>query len=97
LDTQASEYTKKHCKRCELDSGCACQKRECVCGGGCGFKGNDAICPRQTLKWAAIQCVCSASEYYRALLNVTVQGDKQHFISWGGCEDGVLAEGGGPL
>ena len=88
VDKNASEYTRKRCKDCELDSGCTCGKKECKCGEGCGLKGTDAICPKQELKWAAYQCGCSDSEYHKALLNVTPNGDKQECISWSGCEYG---------
>ena len=88
IDKHASEYTQKRCKGCELDSGCACKKRPCVCGDGCEHKGTDDICSKQILKWAAYECGCSESEYYKALLNVTPNGDKQERITWTGCEDG---------
>jgi hypothetical protein len=46
------------------------------------------ICPQQTLNWAAYQCTNIDSEYYKALLNVTVGGDMQTHITWSGCEEG---------
>jgi len=91
-DISASEYTKKHCKDCELDSGCTCRKKVCKCGDGCEYKGTDNICSKQTLKWAAIECGCSDSEYYKALLNVTPGGDKQDRITWSGCPCGECGD-----
>lgn len=41
--------------------------------------------------WMAIQCANRESEYYRALLNVTEDGDQQNSITWAGCP---LAERG---
>jgi hypothetical protein len=32
-----------------------------------------------------MECGNQHSEYYRALLNVTVDGDTQSRITWGGC------------
>ena len=75
VDQNASDYTQKRCKGCELDSDCE-------------YKGTGSICPKQKLKWAAIQCGCSNSDYYRALLNITPGGDKQEQLCWSGCEDG---------
>jgi|GEM_PF-1352896 len=94
VDKQASDYTEKACKGCVFDSGCACRKKACACGEGCEFKGAKAICPGQTIRWPAIQCACSASEYYRGLLNISVKGDKLAQPGWSGCEDGMPAEGG---
>ncbi|MGS0745581.1 hypothetical protein ACU70A_06475 [Syntrophomonas erecta subsp. sporosyntropha] len=38
--------------------------------------------------WTAYECGNSESEYYRALLNVTPNGDKNTRISWSGCAYG---------
>ena len=38
--------------------------------------------------WTAYECVNSRSEYHKALLNVTINGNMQSFISWCGCEHG---------
>lgn len=38
--------------------------------------------------WTAYECGNSESEYYRALLNVTLNGDKNTRISWSGCACG---------
>ena len=84
-DKNASDYTQKHCKDCELDCDC---KGKCKCGNGCKFKNTDEVCPKQKLKWAAIECGCPESEYHKALLNVTPNGEKQDYITWSGCEEG---------
>jgi hypothetical protein len=41
------------------------------------------------IKWKAIQCVCSNSEYHRATLTLSANGDMQNYISCGGCRHGV--------
>jgi hypothetical protein len=38
--------------------------------------------------WTAYECGNEQSEYHKSLLNVTPNGDKQHRISWSGCEHG---------
>lgn len=38
--------------------------------------------------WEAYQCINRKSEYYRALLNVSIEGDKAKRITWSGCELG---------
>lgn len=38
--------------------------------------------------WTAYECGNPNSEYYKALLNVTPNGDKQYRITWNGCEGG---------
>lgn len=38
--------------------------------------------------WTAYECGNVDSEYYKSLLNVSSEGDKQRIISWGGCELG---------
>ena len=35
--------------------------------------------------WTAYQCGNHKSEFHRSLLNITINGDKQKFISWRGC------------
>jgi hypothetical protein len=75
LDKTASDYTPKRCK--------PCANRD-----GCKFKGTDEICPEQKLKWAAYECGCGESEYFKALLNVSVHGDRLQTVTWSGCEDG---------
>jgi hypothetical protein len=40
------------------------------------------------VKWIAYQCTNAYSEYYGALLNVSVAGEKQAYITWTGCENG---------
>ena len=84
-DKAASEYTKKSCRGCEIDKYCTCGKKECKCGEGCEFKHTDEICPKQIIKWAAYECGCPQSEYFKSLLNVTQNGDKQPKVSWAGC------------
>ena len=36
-------------------------------------------------QWTAYQCGNAASEYHKALVNVAINGDRQHRISWSGC------------
>ena len=74
-DVAASEYTQKHCKGCERRDDCPHRK-----DGG--------ICEEQHLKWAAMECGNSDSEFYKALLNVTPGGDTQARITWSGCACG---------
>ena len=38
--------------------------------------------------WTAYECGNPASEFYKALLNVTPHGAQLQRISWGGCEYG---------
>lgn len=38
--------------------------------------------------WTAIMCGNPASVYHKALLNVSIDGDKQSRITWTGCEKG---------
>jgi hypothetical protein len=90
-DVSASDYTRKKCNGCELNA-CAC-KETCKCGTGCKFKGTDEICPKQEVKWAAYECGCGESEYFKALLNVTLNGDRQLRVTWGGCENGERRAG----
>lgn len=87
-DKNASIYSQRRCKGCELNADCTCHKRDCKCGKGCKYRNTDEICPKQTLKWAAIQCVCPDSDYHKALLNVTPSGEPQEHITWSGCECG---------
>jgi len=47
-------------------------------------------------KWTAYECGNRDSDYYRALLNVTVNGGKQDKVTWRGCDVGeTAAERGG--
>ena len=39
--------------------------------------------------WIAYECGNGKSEFYKCLLNVSVNGDKLKKISWSGCEYGV--------
>ena len=84
-DMGASVYTQKRCKGCEMNEGCKCRKKACVCCNGCKFKGTDAVCPKQTLMWAAVECGNPDSEYHKALLNVTLGGEIQDRVTWSGC------------
>ena len=97
-DVNASEYTQKHCKgcdnrkNCEICSGCeyydTCKARtNAKLSQGCDRRFENR-CSRQTLKWAAIECGCRDSEYYKALLNVTPYGDMEKHITWKGCPFG---------
>ena len=47
---------------------------------------------KRELKWAAIQCTCTYSEYHKATLNISLNGDRQDFVSWDGCKNGVKRE-----
>ena len=40
--------------------------------------------------WTAYECGNKKSEYCRALLNVTPNGEKQVRVTWGGCEEGRM-------
>ena len=40
-------------------------------------------------EWTAYQCGNPKSEYHKALINVTLNGDKQELISWTGCVCGI--------
>jgi len=42
--------------------------------------------------WTAYECGNSMSEYFRALLNITLNGNKLQWIAWSGCEHGVSVE-----
>jgi hypothetical protein len=79
IDKKASVYTRKRCRQCDNRKGCKIKK-------------TDSICEKQTIKWAAIQCDCTYSEYHMALLKITSNGDRLKGIAWQGCESGVLAE-----
>ena len=92
-DKVASEYTKKKCAGCPVDGYCTCKKKSCVCGEGCEFKYTERICPKQILKWEAIQCANADGPYHRSLLNVTINGEKQKEITWSGCEYGERRDG----
>ena len=94
-DKKASEYTQKRCGKrehredCEVCRGCkmhdGCKARiSPKCKQTCQRR-SDTLCSQQMLKWPAIQCTNHESEYYRALLNITLGGDKQDRITWTGC------------
>jgi hypothetical protein len=102
-DKKASTYTKKHCAKCEQWADCpicaGCKKRE-----GCKSRLKqtnkqscdrrcDAVCSEQTLIWKAVECGNPESEYYKALLNVTPNGDKQLRVTWSGCPCGERRNG----
>jgi hypothetical protein len=38
--------------------------------------------------WTAYECGNGGSEYYKALLNVRRNGDRQQRVTWGGCSCG---------
>ena len=38
--------------------------------------------------WTAYECCNPDSIYHKSLLNVTVNGERQSYISWAGCEYG---------
>ena len=97
-DRKASGYTQKYCARCELRDGCeicrGCKLRDgCKARKSPKYKQNcerriEMICSKQELLWAAIQCTNPESEYHKALLNVSINGDMQDRITWSGCIDG---------
>jgi hypothetical protein len=98
-DKNASEYSVKHCRKCEKWEDCeicrGCKKAD-TCkvrtsqskNQRCERRGEN-ICSQQFCKWAAIQCVNPDSEYHGALLNVSPSGDKQSRVTWSGCCEGV--------
>ena len=102
-DKKASEYSVKHCAGCEARDDCeVC--RGCKNYKTCAARVNpnkkqscdrrfDMVCGQQILKWAAFECTNARSEYHKALLNVTVNGDMQNRVTWGGCEFGERAVG----
>jgi len=51
---------------------------------------NELCCPEMILEddWVAYECGNRNSEYFRSLLNVSVDGDKLPNITWTGCEHG---------
>jgi hypothetical protein len=97
-DRNASDYTIKHCKSCDKWDSCpicfGCKKKD-ICKArqsrnntqSCNRR-SDTVCPKQDVVWAAYQCTNCDSEYHRALLNVSYNGDRQLRISWSGCECG---------
>ena len=50
-----------------------------------------------TRKWTAYECGNRDSEYYRALLNITLGGGMLPVITWTGCAWGEPLVGGGVL
>ena len=38
--------------------------------------------------WTAYECGNSKSEYYRCLLNISIEGEKLTWLAWPGCEYG---------
>ena len=45
--------------------------------------------------WTAYECGNKNSEFYIALLNVSINGDRHKRISWSGCEHGQRGQRGG--
>ena len=45
-------------------------------------------------EWTAYECGNRESEYYKALLNVSYDGDKRERITWKGCACGAPRERG---
>ena len=60
--------------------------KECVSCISCRYAKVDKKASDKN--WTAYECGNEQSEYHKALLNVTSNGDKQHQISWSGCEHG---------
>ena len=94
-DVSASDYTQKRCKSCDIRENCeiclGCPERKtCKTRKNaklpqvCAYR-FEKLCSRQALKWAAIECGNKNSEYFKALLNVTPDGDRQTCVTWGGC------------
>jgi hypothetical protein len=46
------------------------------------------VCSQQRLNWAAIECGNPDSEFYKSLLNVSINADMQTYITWSGCKEG---------
>ena len=40
------------------------------------------------VEWIGVQCVNPDSDYYHALLNISVNGTRLVSVTWGGCEYG---------
>jgi hypothetical protein len=93
LDKAASDYSQKRCKGCEFNIKCTCRKKVCICGKGCKYRKTDDVCPKQELKWAAYECGCFDSEYFKALLNVGINGHRMKRVAWSGCEYGERRDG----
>ena len=102
-DVGASDYTQKRCKSCDDRENCEICLG-CPTRGTCEIRRNpklpqrcdrrfEKLCSCQVLKWAAIECGCSCSEYHKALLNVTPGGDRQTRITWNGCPCGERRDG----
>ncbi len=94
-DITASEYARKQCKTCDDRENCEIC-RGCDKYGGCKARRNpkakqncerrlDNICSGQALKWAAVECGSNRSEYYKSLLNVSINGRMQKRVTWSGC------------
>jgi len=47
---------------------------------------------KTTVEWYGIECGNCHSEYYKALLNVSINGDRQMSVTWSGCEYGERRE-----
>jgi hypothetical protein len=103
-DVKASAYTQKRCGKCEIRKDCEIC-RDCEKRNGCLARINpkckqscerrlDAVCSGQQLVWAAIQCTNPKSEYHRALLNITLNGDIQSRVTWNGCACGETRRSG---
>lgn len=100
LDKKASEYTKKRCKSCDKWESCpvcfGCKEKSNCKAVHSRNKPQycdrrlDTVCPQQKVVWAAYQCTNSGSEYFRALLNVSRNGDMQDEITWRGCPEGEV-------
>ena len=101
-DINASDYTQKHCKTCEYRETCEIC-RDCEYYDTCKTRTNpkltqrcdrrfEMLCSRQTLKRATMECRNSQSEYFKALLNVKPNGDRQDHITWNGCPCGERGE-----
>jgi hypothetical protein len=103
-DMQASEYAKKQCGKCETREACEicrgcrrrvdCKARKNPANTQSCERRLDTVCSQQRLKWAAIQCTNPASEFYRALLNVSPNGDMLDSVTWSGCVCGKPVERG---
>ena len=53
---------------------------------GCEYATVDKVASEGN--WMAYECSNSSSEYYKSLVNVGYNGEKNKVISWSGCEQG---------
>jgi hypothetical protein len=49
---------------------------------------------KKTLIWTGMECRHGESDYFKALLNVAPNGDRQTAVTWRGCEFGETRPSG---